>query len=175
MTGENTVDVDEHELAAQLEAVEIPEQPGAAIEQTAAPGAAGTPAAPAGEPTWEQLQAAIPMWKMGSDIVTNLLCDVGAPNWNITAAERAKVSDSISMALEAWFPGQYVPVRYQALFGVGIAVWAIVTARREGNGGKLPPPRLPAPGKTAGKEAPPPAQPAAGSAVMTSDGVTASG
>ncbi len=179
-TATNTIEIDERQLSSELERIETPEsaEPPGPIDP-AAPGAAPGAVVPAGEPTLEQLQAAVPQWRMGSDIVTNLLCDTIAPNWSVTAEERRGISDSMSMALEAWFPGQYIPVRFQVLFGVGSAVWMVITARRQANGGKLPPMRLapPAKAKPGEKGAPtdPNATPAAQASTATSSGVTTSG
>lgn len=167
----NDVDINPQALGAELASIEIPQEPGDQVPQDGVP-LAPAETVPAGEPTLEQLRAAIPQWKMGADFMVNALSDAIAPNWGITAAEREKLSESICLALEAWFPGQYIPVRFQVLLGVGVATWGIITVRRQAHGGKLPPLRLAPPGgaKTADQQSTPPASPAAsaGGAVTTS-------
>lgn len=157
MSGQNEVEISAEGLAAELAAVELPQEPGDQVPQDGVPLA--PPAVPAGEPTLEQLQAAIPQWKMGSDFMVNALADAIAPNWAITKEERDKLSDSISMALEAWFPGQYIPIRFQVLLGVGVAVWGIITVRRQAHQGKLPPLRLAQPKGAASTNASPASSP----------------
>ena len=167
----NQVDINTQALELERASIEIPLEPGDQVPQDGVPLApAETP--PAGEPTLEQLRAAIPQWKIGADFMVNALSDAIAPNWAITAAERERLSESICLALEAWFPGQYIPVKFQVLLGVGMGVWGIITVRREANGGKLPPLRLAPPkGAKTGDQQGTPAQPAApsgGGAVTTS-------
>lgn len=161
----NEVDIDRGALELERASIELPAEAGAPeVPQDGVP-LAPAEGPPAGELTLEQLRAAIPQWKMGSDFLVNALADSIAPNWSITREERERLSDSISMALEAWFPGQYVPLKYQVLLGAGVAVFAIITARRDAHG-KLPPLRLQqAKAATSSQPAP---TPAAGSGVTTS-------
>lgn len=164
----NEVEINPEALGAELSSIEIPLEPGEQVPQDGVP-IAPADQAPAGELTLQQLEAAIPQWKLGADFMVNALSDAIAPNWGITAPEREQLSRSICLALEAWFPGQYIPVKFQVLLGVGGAIWGIVTVRRQANGGKLPPLRLPPPGgaKT-GDPQPTPAQPAGTGGVTTS-------
>lgn len=155
MSGENLVDINPAGLAAEAGAVEIPEQPGAQHDEPAA--ADGTGSAPAaGELTMEQLQAHLPAWKPGTDLIANTFADVIAPNWRLSALERDQVSSSLALALAAWFPDDVIPLKYLVLLNVGASVWNLAASRRDPRTGKFIPMRIAPPedgAKTAGDSA----------------------
>ena len=172
VSGENLVDIEPNNLAAEVAAVEIPEQAGAPPAPAAAPGESIATAA--AELTMEQLQANVPAWKPGTDLIANTLADVVAPNWRITREEREQVSGAFALALSAWFPDDVIPIKYLVLMNVGASLWNLAASRRDPNTGKFIPLRL-APAADAAKTAEPPAAPAAGAAnASTSSGATTS-
>ncbi len=172
VSGENMVDIEPQNLAAEAAAVEIPDQPGA--PPAPAPGGEGAGAIAAAELTMEQLQSKVPAWKPGTDLIANTLADVIAPNWRVTREERDQVSGAFALALAAWFPDDVIPIKYLVLMNVGASIWNLAATRRDPNTGKFIPLRLAPPpdsAKTATPAAPAPSGPASTS---TGSGATTS-
>lgn len=160
MTAENIVEVNPEGLAAEAGAVEIPTEPGAP------PAPAGAQQVAPSEMTMEQLQAHVPAWKPGTDLIANTFADLIAPNWRLTALERDQVSGSLALALSTWFPDDVIPVKYLVLLNVGASFWNLAASRRDPQTGKILPMRL-APPPDSAKTADAPA-PASGETVTTS-------
>ena len=154
---ENVVDINPENLDAEAAAVELPPDP-APIEGQ---GGEGAPAAPAGEPTYADIQVSADGWRPGADFMVNTFADVLAPNWALTIDERGRLSGSIALALAAWFPDARIPIKYLVLLQVAGAGWSIVNERRDPGTGKLLPLRL---GPRAGDAAPSSAPSSASSA-----------
>lgn len=173
VSGDNLVDIEPQNLAAEAASVEIPAEP-AGAPAPATPGAEAAPvAAAAAELTMEQLQASVPAWKPGTDLIANTLADVIAPNWRITREERDQVSGAFALALAAWFPDDVIPIKYLVLMNVGASLWNLAASRRDPTTGKFIPMRIAPPAdaaKTAGEGAAPAA---ASGPVTTSTGSAA--
>ncbi len=175
LSGDNLVEIDAAALAAENEGIEIPQQAGAPPE--GAPPAPGASSAATGAPelTLEQLQAHVPAWKGGTDLIVNTLADVVAPNWRATRDEREQVSGAFALALAAWFPDDAIPIKYLVLMNAGAAIWNLAASRRDPNTGKFIPLRI-APAADAAKtggEAPAPAS-SGPATTSTASGVTTS-
>lgn len=167
MTGENVVDIDPQALEAEALSVEAALVDGVPQDGTPIPAPEPTPAEAAAQEL-ATVQAAAAGWRPGAEFMVNALSDAIAPNWGITAEERRDVVDGIAMGLAAWFPDEVIPLKFVVLLQGAGAVWKIITARRDANGGKLPPLRLAHSGEGAATNSSPAPAPRAGGAVTTS-------
>jgi hypothetical protein len=151
----NTVEIDPAALEAEAAAaVSSADASMAHVAQVAGDDAmamAGVPGAQAA--TQEEILAG---YVLVCDVVVGQGCDALVPAWNVTPAERGKLSGAIAKALLLWFPDQIIPPKYMALLAVAGVTFEIINARRDPQTGKLKPARVlpaqaskPAPGSTA--------------------------
>lgn len=132
----NTVEIDPAALAAEAAAAVPPV--GAEPSGSDATFAEGS-VAPAGGATEEEILAG---YVLVCDVVVGQGCDALVPNWNVTPAERGKLSGAIAKALLLWFPDQIIPPKYMALLAIAGVTFEIVNARRDPVTGKLKPARV---------------------------------
>ncbi len=144
MSADNPVELDPAQLAAEADAVDVPDEtpPGAAGEAPpAAPGGEG------GELTFDQAEALAASYEGAAFVLYDQAATIVAPNWQVTRDEKRALAHSTAVALALWFPDQQLPPKYVALLTLAGTFYAITDARRDPATGQLRPLRAPPPAR----------------------------
>ena len=135
MTGENVVEVDQAQLAAEAAAVDVPDVPAPAGD----PGAADLGGGQADALTIDQAAAMAASYEAGAFILLSQASKIVAPNWRVTDAENRDLAKVTATALALWFPDQQLPPKYAALLALAGCVYGIAESRRDPATGRIRP------------------------------------